>query len=346
MDYTELVRYYENHDGYYNIFEETKENNSYRYYSPPPHNILQLRELSYNIANSDILSNEELAKDNSLRFSMIIEALNYEKSKRRDTDITKKIFSKYSDTLLELVKDKSLVKNLPEKKKRMIRELKEFYDPANNLNYVSFKNYNNPLSMIAFINGHISSEKRLTQKRAGEVLNKVLIEEERYPRFRDDFIDYSKANSVILYCVNNLMPYLSASSTKKLIKFTLEHIEEPKELFFKSIEKANLIEILFDKKFYIKKFDKFTDQELDLLTNSIKEPNRVKEIMLEKANIIAKRLYLYPNSGGCRVFFSELKLNQNNDNVPYLRDILEVMNNMEYNIQNILLRLGHKSNDY
>ena len=302
LDMQNIINFYKNDSDWNDyLFYELKELTEDRYYyrKKPPIELLELVKISEQIANSEILSREELAQNDSLRFAIILDAFkNANKSGWRSQKRAKVIAQKYQN-ILELLQDRELIRPLSSSHKNFIRKLKDELDPTNNLNYITFKDYSNPLAMIAFINGHISGKKRLTQSRSAKVLNKILL---------DDISEYqtSKAKTVILFCINNLVPYLSKSSKKKLLKFILREFVNSNDIFFDFVKRYpdDYTTILFDKEFFIKKFNKFTKDEFELLLNGITNIPKTQKFLMEKSSILANRLYLKPNSGGCRLFLT------------------------------------------
>lgn len=340
------------------IFEDIDKNrDSNSRYSRVKDEIVELRKITHQIADGDILTTEELKEHNSLKFTIIMIALKKKAEYKIDKYINninddikyiiERIYDKYKNIIFELVNNRNITKSVSKQRKKIVREIKELYDPDDDLLYTKFENYDNNLMIISFINKYISSSKKLTQKRAGEILHKVLIE---YNYNSYDFIDINKGKPVILYCINNLTPYLSVSLKKKLLKFLVKYIDNPQDIFFDFIEKYpdNYIPILFEKEFYIKIFNKFDDNQLNYFVAGIKDDKKemAKDMLIEKANIIAKRLYLYPNSGAQKIFLMQLKKNERNDGVPYLKDMIEVFDNVYYNLKNILLKLGYSKDDY
>ena len=333
LDMELIIKFYKTNDYWISyIFDEMQVLKG-NYRQQPP---IQIQELA---KGDEILSNEELAKDSSLRFSIILDAFkNIKQNNWRKKERAEIIATKYREKMIELSKDREITKNLSSSYKNFLRNLKDELDPSNNLNYTNFRDYSNPLAMIAFINGHISSEKRLTQKRAMGVLSKVLIEDEI------PLVQYSKAQTVLLFCINNLAPYLAKSGKKKLIKFGLERVEQPKELFFDFVKKYpnNYIDTLFGREMFIKKFDKFTSEEIETLLIGIDDKEEAQEMLLEKSIILANRLFLKPNSGGTRIFFKHLSVNSENGFSPYFSEMVKVLDNINYNIKKILDGLGSR----
>jgi len=312
-------------------FDTLEESRSYYYYnnSMPPE-AKELIELTDELANGAILSNEELSREESLRFCLILDACNqYIKNGYERKKVTK-IANKYKDEIIRLSKDKNITKNLNNSHKRILRKLKNAFDPTSNLNYIEFKDYSNPLAIIAFINGHITSQKRLTQQRAAEILKKVLIEDIPTEQI-------SKAKTLLLFCVNNFAPYLNKISKKKLLKFILTNMPEPNEMFFDFVKKYpnDYTGVLFDKEFFIKKFDKFSNREIELLINGIEDKKEAYIFLSEKLNRMADRLYLKPNSGGCRVFFKHLLTSEYSDLTPDFGEMVTVLENINYNLESL-----------
>jgi len=368
MDFQRLNHILDNEYSIENKIFEDIEKNRYKEkyvseYYIVTQEVVELRKITHQIANEDILNEEELKEHNYLRFTIIIIALKKEAQYKIDrykysiTDDTKNIikiiYDKYKHIIFELVNNKNIINNLSKQRKVIAKKIKELYNPDDNLLYTKFENYDNSLLMISFISKYISSSKKLTQKRAEEILKKVLLVNEydyRGNLKNHNYIDINKGKPVILYCINNLTPYLSMASKKKLLKFSLEYIDNSQDIFFDFIEKYpdNYISVLFEKEFFIKLFKKFDDIQLNLFIAGIQDDKKemAKEMMIKKANIIAKRLSLYPNSGAQKIFLTQLKQNEQNDKVPYLKDIIEVFDNIYYNLQNILLKLGYSKNDY
>lgn len=340
LDMQNIINFYKNDSDWNDyLFYELKELTEDRYYyrKKPPIELLELVKISEQIANSEILSREELAQDDSLRFAIILDAFkNANKSGWRSQKRAEVIAQKYQD-ILELLQDRELIRPLSSSHKNFIRKLKDELDPTNNLNYITFKDYSNPLPMIAFINGHISGKKRLTQQKSTNILNKILL---------DDISEYqtSKAKTVILFCINNLVPYLSKSSKKKLLKFILREFVNSNDIFFDFVKRYpdDYTTILFDKEFFIKKFNKFTKDEFALLLNGITNIPKTQKFLMEKSIILANRLYLKPNSGGCRVFFSHLQTDIANGFSPRFSEMVEVIENINYNLKNLLIELDNR----
>lgn len=368
MDFQQLNYILDNKDYIENTIFEDIDKNRYKEkylsdYCIVKEEVVELRKITHQIADGDILNVEELKEHNSLKFTIIIIALKKEakykidKYRYRISDdikyIIERIYDKYKNIIFELVNNKDITNNLSKQRKMIVREIKELYNPDDDLLYTKFENYDNSLLMISFISKYISHSKKLTQKRADEILKKVLLINEYDYRGNlrgYNYIDINKGKPVILYCINNLTPYLSIASKKKLLKFLLEYIDNPQDIFFDFIKRYpdNYIAILFEKEFFIKVFKKFDDNQLNLFVAGIKENKKemAKDMMIKKANIIAKRLSLYPNSGAQKIFLTQLKKNEQNDKVPYLKDIIEVFDNIYYNLQNILLKLGYSKDDY
>jgi len=158
------------------------------------------------LANSDVLAIEELQKDSSLRFSIVIDAINLYTEYGRYNAKRKvvKIAETYEDKILELSKNRNLTKNLDKSRKKLLREIKERLDPTNNIDKIRFENYNNPLAMIAFINGHISSEKRLTQKRSTAILDFCFL----YDCMTKELSRKPKSGNFSFGSLSNFVPYL------------------------------------------------------------------------------------------------------------------------------------------
>lgn len=338
----------------YEEIEKNKRNRYSSYDTKTPNLFLEFRKIAHQLANdSEVLSNDELRKDNSLRFVIILEACNLKLIQKEDyysySSSTKNrvnyIVELYKDRILDLAQDRNLVKKLPDYYKRILRQLKKDLDPKNNLNFVEFKDYSNPLSMIAFINGHIKSAKKLPQNRAKEVLHKVLLDD----RYFDIEYDDSKVKTVILFCVNNLAEFLAYNEKKKLIKFAFEHIPySAKDIFFTMVQKHpdNYIKILFSTDMYIRLCGKFSSDEVQLFVAGIKDKDKALEIMKDNAYLISRKLAQISNSGGTKIFRKDIRENFKNKNAPYLSDIMRVFNDLDYNLKNIFLALGYSKDEY
>ncbi|MBL0707515.1 MAG: hypothetical protein JJW00_00500 [Sulfurimonas sp.] len=354
-----LTKFYTDHRYNDSIFENDFDNDrNYWRAQKDCKELLDFQRMVKTIADDTLLSQEELGKNQSLKLSVIIDAFSIyfdnltKKQSDRDRDdyeykITKQIAEKYKDTMLSIVEDRDITKNLSEAKKRVLRDIKDKLDPTNSLNYVHFKDYDNSLAMIAFMAGHLKGKKKITQKRAKEIVEKILINSNKSAYIAN--VDYSLAKPVFLYCVNNMSPYLSYAMRKKLLKFIFENIEDgANELFFTLVEKVpdDYIDVLFDKSLFISRFDKFTEEELNIFVSGIKRNDTTISHFRDKIDIITRRISLQTNYGNHKAMLADLKPNKSNMNLPYLLDIFHLFDAVNYNIKHILLKLGYSRDDY
>ncbi len=352
-----LTTFYTDHKYNESIFENDFDNDrNYWRGQKDCKELLDFQRMVKTIADDTLLSQEELGKNQSLKLSVIIDAfsiyfdnLTRKQNYRHDYEyeITKKIAEKYKDTMLSIVEDRDITKNLSEAKKRVLRHIKDKLDPTNTLNYIHFRDYDNSLAMIAFMAGHLKGEKKITQKRAKEIVEKILIKSDKSAYGTN--IDYTGAKPVFLYCVNNMSPYLSYAMRKRLLKFIFENIEDgANELFFTLLEKVpdDYIDVLFDKSLFISKFGKFTEEELNIFVSGIKRNDTTISDFRDKIDIITRRVSLQTNYGNYKAMLADLKPNKSNMDLPYLLDIFNLFDAVNYNIKHILLKLGYSRDDY
>jgi len=363
---SKAIEYYENND--YNWrdvrglmfedfdYEERINKNYYSSRMEKNDEMHQLRKLAQKLLNKDgIFDDEELGKDDSILFAIIIDALELQHTERNyysrygKDEWIKMIYEKYKDDFFRLSKNRKLSKPLLNNYKIKLRKLRHRFDPKNNLNYVKFKNYENPLSMIAFINGHIASGK-LTQSKAKKVLEKLLFTNRSYNgslNYNFSERELPKAQIVFTYIANNLFPYFNISEKNKFLRIILEYMPNYEEIFKSCIKKNpnNYIKTLFGRDIFIKKFGRFDKEMLELFTKGIINHNRAIDELLNYAKTMSKKLINQSMSGGPRKIFDTLPPNPHNyeddDDIPYFTDIMDNLNDISYNIKAILDKLGY-----
>ncbi len=348
--------------GFMFVKDDYEEQRGYYGRLKPNEGMKQLRRLVKKLLNDKrIFSNEELQKDDSIFFAIIIDACGLAMGNRDryssygETEWMEEIYQRYRDEILRLAQDKKLVKPLLNSYKTKLRTLKQKLDPKNNLNYVEFKNYQNPLSMIAFMNGHISGEK-LSQANAKKILAKMIFKDSDYSyhhrRHNNEYLvpedEIPKAKIVFNYIINNLLPFLNIIEKHRFLKIILKCMPNYRELFTLYLQKSpdNYIKPLFDKDIYVRKFDKFDNKMLNLFTDGIEFPTIAIDELLAYSQLIARKLTNQKMSGGSDIFFEKLEDNPENPYTPYFSDSLKLLNNIHYNIQIILKKLGYNKDDF